>query len=559
MQFQNTSSPETWIFSDMQSGFVGPPGDPYNALIGILNAAGFSPGDRFELAAKTLSGLRTWLGTDPREAAAWLAQHAGVDCYYGTNPICPYAQPPNNRTRNKDVASVRLLLLDADPADDTSPEARQAAIGLANEMARLIPLHLGITPPIVDSGRGAQVLLRHESRRGGDAQLSALRKRLLRALAKRLDQPLAHVDIAVANSSRLARLPWGTNTRTGFTPQLIYRGDGLVASLACLEAFVLWLEAGEQPSASQTSVAVPSPDKVPPATSGGTAPVDPRLQALASLLACLPPGRGTSLWLGAQAHRAGAADRTRSVVSETELGNYDQGVGIGAAGGKLPRPVQNEALLRKVTRAIEALAVPTGTPGSGGRDIRLGRIVHRLRAGSRGGEFDVEVAVGDSPGAVVRGLSGRELRSYVAFGARAAEVGVLLPHLPKEVAQAVWLACLAPAFAASEKVELPDAMEDESVIEDEIRSVVREAPRGESVEDLDRGHVLELGGEALVKTNALIRAVKRAMGDEQPKRAAILRVAVELGGQLDRCRRMPPNGEKKRSVLVFPVEAGAKE
>lgn len=213
--------------------------------LGVLAASG----SRFELAAKNgeNSPIRARLFDSSSQGFDWLAHQDG-DAYVGTNPMRFDASPPNGRARDEDVDAAQALLIDLDPVD-TSAEARQAARELASDVRAFLLHKLGTWPVVVDSGRGVQLHVRHEPVAIEDARL-ALRPRLLKALAKKFDRAGAHVDIGVANPSRLARLPGSINSRTGGMARLLDEGED-VATLPDIEAVVLELEAA-QPKPART-------------------------------------------------------------------------------------------------------------------------------------------------------------------------------------------------------------------------------------------------------------------------------------------------------------------
>lgn len=204
-----------------------------------LEAAGLRAGDRFELAVKSSSikGIRSWTGTDPELGLAWLASQPEGDRYLGLNPIKPGATIPRlKRPGDADVLELRCLLVEVDPGDRPSPETRdvqdpsnvaatkrRAAREVAEEIAACLPPEWHVTR--VDSGRGQQIWLRHEPIACSGLEAEA-RAELLRVLAARFSRPgLAHVDVAVANPSRLARLPGTRNSKTGEIARLVKEGS----------------------------------------------------------------------------------------------------------------------------------------------------------------------------------------------------------------------------------------------------------------------------------------------------------------------------------------------
>lgn len=131
-----------------------------------LAAAGFRPGERFEVAIKpTTGGMWSRTFNDPGAAAAYLGAGPEGDRYLGLNPIRQDANPPK-RPRDEDVLSVRTLLIDCDPVD-ASPSARAAARAMGEEIRAFLVETLAVSPALIDSGRGCQLWLRHEAEEGG--------------------------------------------------------------------------------------------------------------------------------------------------------------------------------------------------------------------------------------------------------------------------------------------------------------------------------------------------------------------------------------------------------
>lgn len=244
-----------------------------------LAAAGFMRGEPFELCALVKNGTRAApvarrFHVGDGAAEAWLESEAARlsgkrgegGLYLGLSPL---ATAQGGRARDDEAAAVRVLLVDADP-DDTTPAARAAAAELADAARALLGARLGVRPALVDSGRGRQVWLRHEAAGPGDERASGLRRRLLAALARRLDRPGAHVDVAVHNASRLARMPGTANLRTGEFARVLDAGDGRAASLDALEALVDELERVEaEPATAEAEDAQSLPpfplEALPPA------------------------------------------------------------------------------------------------------------------------------------------------------------------------------------------------------------------------------------------------------------------------------------------------------
>lgn len=533
-------------------------------LLLALDAAAYAVSDVVELCALQKSTAPTAMrfarmDEDLARAAQWIRWQAvsqGRDhadgrateggLYVGSNPLLT---ADGRRACDADVREVRLLLLDVDPVD-ASPEARGAAAQAADALERLLGEVVGVRPVRVDSGRGRQLWLRHEAFDPGNKAGLDLRRRLLCALAARLDVDLAKIDRCTHNPSRLMRLPGTINLRTGEYASVLDRGDGRVLSLVDLERLVRDLAPPCRPSSSVPPPPAPQPPTTPevavtsPAARRGAGA---NVAELSALVAQLPPGDPSWAWLGAQAARAGVVDLARGVVPGEAVAAYDTAVAAVAAGAMFASPTGNSALRHGIARALQQLALPPEQ----GAPLRIGRLVHYRRARSLGGHYDLEVSTVRGS-VVIRGVPGKELRSYSSIAARTLDGGLLLPDLPKRRASAIWLGVLEEALSRRETVELPAAGEDEVAIEDEIRAVVDSASRGEGVDGLDQGELVEVGDEALITPKALVRAVRDALQDAPPTRADVLRVAEAMGGRVQRSRWI---GDQRRDVVAFRRQA----
>lgn len=276
-------------------------------LARTLAAYGFRPGELVELAAKPERGMRarTFRVEDAEAAAAWLAaqEASGArDFYLVANPL--RASPAGARAGDEDVAEVRLLLIDCDPRktpDDpqgTSGAARADCALLAGRITKLLKVELSVLPLRVDSGRGQQLLLRH------DPELpQAERAALLEALHRTHAEPRASVDLGMHNPSRLVRLPGATNSRTGRTACVFNSGVG-VASVAAVEALLARLAPPPAPAAAPTPTPTPRPRRPHVAAD----PAD-ELAVLRSALSAIDPDpRDNWVRVGAALHADRPAD-----------------------------------------------------------------------------------------------------------------------------------------------------------------------------------------------------------------------------------------------------------
>lgn len=90
------------------------------------------------------------------------------------------------------------------------------------------------------------------------------------------------------------------------------------------------------------------------------------------------------------------------------------------------------------------------------------------------------------------------------------------------------------------------------MLESTLRRLLRDAPRSAAVEDLEAGHVLTHADRLIVRTDALLRLVRRALPDDRFERADVARVARRLG-VVD--RPVHPDGSRPRGYWAFAIEA----
>ncbi|GMU54980.1 MAG: hypothetical protein AMXMBFR33_41260 [Candidatus Xenobia bacterium] len=117
-------------------------------------------------------------------------------------------------TKDHEIVRRRVLLLDVDPVRPAGINASHAEHKAAHDLAAVIREDLAAAgwsePAVVDTGNGAALWYPVDL----PAEDDGLLHRCLQALAARYDTDTARVDVAVANASRIARLP-GTANRKG--------------------------------------------------------------------------------------------------------------------------------------------------------------------------------------------------------------------------------------------------------------------------------------------------------------------------------------------------------
>lgn len=270
-------------------------------------------------------------------------------------------------------------------------------------------------------------------------------------------------------------------------------------------------------------------------------------------------------WVGFKAQELDLAQPLEEIVPDAYRQDYAQGCNAAREGQRLTQPRTNETQARRVRRAIEQLAVPIGPPPGEDEEGELAgvevlRVVHHERPQGLGGRYDVELCVRGRT-AVVRNLSGQELRTYRQLAARAMDVRLILPAAPKG-ADRLWLELLEGPLEAAEVVQVPDAAVPAVEAQHVIRRWLAAAHRGESVDDLDRDMVLEDearpsdGHQPSVRRVLLarVKAVTRAIEREFPQleREEVFDAAGRSGGVYVRSRRLRCE-DARRDVFVFPA------
>jgi hypothetical protein len=184
-----------------------------------------TPGLTYEIRGLPEKWSRTIVGGDAEGVRRALAGLAGCGSIHMTlNPV--RADLGDKAASAADVARREWILIDVDaikaaPDGSATDEERRAAIHLAGAIID----HLGKRgfpdPIIVDSGNGWHLLYRIDL--PNDAESDELIKRFLKALASIFDTNEAHVDTAVANAARLAKLAGCWNRKGPGTPSRPHR------------------------------------------------------------------------------------------------------------------------------------------------------------------------------------------------------------------------------------------------------------------------------------------------------------------------------------------------
>jgi hypothetical protein len=169
-----------------------------------------------------------------KNAAAIQAKGYADGFYFTMNPLKPTAThvgyPVVNKmdvncrtTRDTDVLHRTLIGIDVDPTRDSgicsTVDEKKAAYEVIQRVIAFLREHGWPEPVIVDSGSGYHAYFLADCWNPDDPAM----RYLLKGLARRFDTPLAKVDTAVHNSSRIMRLPGTRNCKGQDTPERPHR------------------------------------------------------------------------------------------------------------------------------------------------------------------------------------------------------------------------------------------------------------------------------------------------------------------------------------------------
>lgn len=208
-----------------QWGWLARPGEVREArVLGVPNGdyparafCGYFAGGRLRDLAAALAGLKgkpagTYVTLNPaRPDLVARADHRLV------------AAKAGGATKDAEVAARRWLLIDVDPVRPKGVSATDAEKAEASAVIDAARAHLaGLGWPaglLADSGNGYHAFYRVEL----PADDGRLVERVLKALAARFDTPAATVDRAVANASRVVKLPMTWARKGDSTPERPHR------------------------------------------------------------------------------------------------------------------------------------------------------------------------------------------------------------------------------------------------------------------------------------------------------------------------------------------------
>ncbi|HUY85644.1 MAG TPA: hypothetical protein VMU77_00910, partial [Acidimicrobiales bacterium] len=186
-------------------------------------------------ATGIISGIFNDFRKAAQAATAITHKYPHLNIYYTINPINPesryLADIERNRpflhsrltARDSDIVDRNIYLIDIDPNRPSGTSATDAERGEARSLAMTIQDYLASQgwslPTAICSGNGYQLIYRAEGCNPEGTNI----KHALKYLATTFDTDAAHIDLAVYNSSRIARLPFTWNRKGPDTPERPHR------------------------------------------------------------------------------------------------------------------------------------------------------------------------------------------------------------------------------------------------------------------------------------------------------------------------------------------------
>lgn len=503
-------------------------------LRAALNAAGFHRGERFEVVRlQEVPGQKSRRPSnivtgDPAEVARWVGEDL-ANLYLTLNPIRPDARPRGHAS-NGQVAIARVLVLDVDPRTSDAAD-REDAARLAEDLAKLLELQLGVRPVRLSSGRGRGLWVRHEPEAVPES--AQVREVLTRGLAHRFRGLVggAFLDETPWQACSMARVPGSINPRTGDVVELLDPGDGQVATWGRFAGLAAQLRR-ELPPPPDVRIAIPA---------------DTRKLFLELVSAA------EWTWLGSQAGRRGVHSAVRDVVPSDCRDAYDRGAADPRRRWEKPA---NAATAKRIERAVQRLedaAQGKAAVATAREQIEVLEVVRRIDGPGRPGRIDLHVRVNQVE-IVVRGLSGKDVRSYAAVAARAAEAGALLPELGQK-AKEFW------DRALRERWDKQRVVEEEGTLHQAIQSRLRVVLRSrrpsdaKTVDELAQGHPIKLDdGRLALDPELVVGAVRDQLQGDIVPREAIAEAALALGFELGARVSLTCDGAlTRRRVWAYPA------
>lgn len=215
---------------------------------------GFQEDDHFQLAAIPPGRppvCQTFSFAERAKAKAWVAERDGkANLYVCTGAV---AARQSGKASESDITRASAQLIDVDPADwskdsEVTEELKQALRADAEAVSGWIAKVAGVSPGLVFSGRGYQLLLLPPN-----SHTKEERKQVQEA-AKGLVSEASKID-GTANSDRLCRLPGTVNLKSDQRAELIRPPE---ARMSGEEWAALLSACPESPEPSGASVELPS-------------------------------------------------------------------------------------------------------------------------------------------------------------------------------------------------------------------------------------------------------------------------------------------------------------
>jgi len=277
------------------------------------------------------------------------------------------------------------------------------------------------------------------------------------------------------------------------------------------------------------------------------------LERLKIVLGELPAGEKTWRYVGSLARKNEIADQVRPLAADPNA--FDDGAAMFERRESCPTPTSDEALLKRLRRALVAMARPAEPDKADEKPrILVQNLVRRPSADGRTARFDFEVVTARD-GVKLVGLDEKEALSYERVRVRALARGLPLPILKN--AAVAWTKALASAMTEERVEECGPDEETSGAIALAIKQALRAAERGLTVEDLDEGKTVVCGAEVHISGKWLLSEIRRALPDEHFERTDVADAARGLGYRPTKPRLKKAMGseeEVQRRAWTFPAD-----
>ncbi len=257
------------------------------------------------------------------------------------------------------------------------------------------------------------------------------------------------------------------------------------------------------------------------------------------------------LWLAGFAHRLGgdAPRLAAAALTGEALRAYNAGAKmLRQGGGAAARPAAiTDAVQKRVKRRLQGIGGRT-IEARGEWTVEVKRLIRRPVLHRATYDMVIEAS---GKTAEIRRLTGAELGSYKTIRDRAIESGLVLPS-SRAATHRAWADTLEHAM---EDVRVQPVDPEGALvlaIMAEIRRILQQAERGESLDDLKRGGIIIADDGFYALPAVLVKKIRVNLQDDRPMREDIID-AIHALHAIDRRPRLA-NEKSRPRVLMFPLQ-----